>query len=82
MNLLCSCTDPMFGKIFVPEILAKIFSANEIVGFFNQPYLQSKSTKQLDFLHVDTNSGKLIVDQKCFGWAWSKMGVVSLITGL
>ena len=36
---------PYLGKIFVPEIWAKIFSANQIVGFFNKPYLQNKSTK-------------------------------------
>ena len=40
---LCSCANPIFGKNFVPEIWAKMFSANEISGFFNQPYLQKKS---------------------------------------
>ena len=34
------------------------------------------------FLHVHTNSYKLKVDQENFGWTWSKMGVVSLVTGL
>ena len=33
------------GKIFIPEIWAKVFSANQIAGFFNQPYLQNKSMK-------------------------------------
>ena len=33
--LLCSCTNPIFGKIFVPEIWAKMFSANQTAGFFN-----------------------------------------------
>ena len=80
--LLCSCTNPIFGKIFVPEILAKMFSANQIAGFFNQLYLQNKSMKQPDFLHVDTNSHKSKVDQKILGWAWSEMGVASLVTGL
>ena len=55
-----------------------MFSANQIAGFFNQPYLQSKSMKQPDFLHVDTNSHKVKVDQKIWGWAWSEMGVASL----
>ena len=32
--LLCSCTNPIFGKIFVPEIWTKMFSANQIAGFF------------------------------------------------
>ena len=29
----------------IPEIWAKMFSANQIAGFFNQPYLQNKSMK-------------------------------------
>ena len=28
--LLCSCTNPIFGKMFVPEIWVKIISANQI----------------------------------------------------
>ena len=42
---LCSCTNPMFGKIFLPEIWVKMFSANQIAGFFNHSYLQNKSMK-------------------------------------
>ena len=38
--------------------------------------------KQPYFLHVDTNSHKLKVDQKIWGWAWSEIGVASLVTGL
>ena len=34
------------------------------------------------FLHVDTNSHELTVDQKTFWWAWSEMGVASLVMGL
>ena len=59
-----------------------MFSANQIAGFFNQPYLQNKSMKKPDFLHVDTNSYKLKVDQKLFGWAWLKLGVASLVAEL
>ena len=51
-------------------------------GFFDQPYLQNKSIKWPDFLHVDTNSHKLKVDQNIFGWAWSEMSVSSLVMGL
>ena len=57
----------MFRKFFVTEIWAKIFSANQVDGIFNPPYLQKKSMKQADFLHVDTNPHKLKVDQKSFG---------------
>ena len=32
-------------EIFVPEILSKMFSANQIAGFFNQPYLWKKLMK-------------------------------------
>ena len=70
------------GKNFVPEIWAKMFSANQITVFFNQPYLQSKLMKQPDFLHVDTNLHKLKVDQKMFVQAWPKVGVASLVAGL
>ena len=69
--LLCSCTNPIRRKIFVPEIWTKMFSVNQVAGIFNQPYLQNKSMKQPDFLHVDTNSLKLKVDQIFFGWEWS-----------
>ena len=82
LYLLCSCTNPIFGKIFVTEIWAKMISANQIAGFFNQPYLHNKSMKWPNFLHVDKNSHKLKVDQKIWGWAWSEIGVASLVTGL
>ena len=59
-----------------------MYLASQIAGFFNQPYLENKSMKQLDFVHVDTNSHKLKIDQNSIGWACPKMGVVSLVTGL
>ena len=43
-------------------------SANQIPGFLNQLFHQNKSMKQSNSLHVDTNSQKLKVDPKCFGW--------------
>ena len=54
--LLCSCPNPIIWKIFVPEIWAKMFSANKIEGFIIQSYLQNKSMIQPDFLHIDTIS--------------------------
>ena len=39
-------------------------SANQIPAFLNQPFLQHKSSKQHNALHVDTNSQKLKVDRK------------------
>ena len=59
-----------------------MFSVNQIAEFLNQPYLQNKSMKSPDFLHVNSNSHKLKIDQKILEWVWSKMGVVSLFMGL
>ena len=73
---------PYLGKFLFLRYGPKMFSANQIAGFFNQPYLQNKSMTLPNFLHVDTNSHKLKVDQKNLGWAWSEMGVASLVTGL
>ena len=41
-----------------------MLSAIQIVRFLNQPFLQNKSMKQPHFLHVNTNSQKLKIDQK------------------
>ena len=38
--------------------------------------------KQRNSLHVDSNSQKLKVDQFFFGWAWLKMIVFNLVSGL
>ena len=40
---------PYFWKNFVPEICAKMFSANQIAGFFIQPYLQTNQWNSLIF---------------------------------
>ena len=57
-------------------------SANQIPGFLNQPFLQNKSVKQPNSLHVDTNLQKLKVYQKFFGREWSKIGVANLVSRL
>ena len=44
--------------MFAPEIWAKIFSANQIAGFFYQ------LLKYPDFEHIDTYSCKIKIDQK------------------
>ena len=38
--------------------------------------------KKPDFLHVDTDSWKLKIIWKILWWAWSKMGVATLVSGL
>ena len=50
------------GKNLVPKVQTKMLSASHVAGFSNQLFLQNKLTKQLHFLHVDTNSQKLKVD--------------------
>ena len=35
--------------------------------------------KKPGFLYIDTDSWKLKVDKKILGWAWSKMGVATLV---
>ena len=52
--------------------------ANQI----HQPFIQNKSMKQRNSLHVATNSQKLKVDRKFFGWELSKMGAANLVSGL
>ena len=37
--------------------------------------------KKSVFLHVDADLYKLKVDWKILGWAWSKMGVATLVSG-
>ena len=75
--LLCFYRNSIFQKILVLEIWVTMFSASQIAELFNQPYLQKKSIKQPGFLHIDTNSHKLKVDQTLFGWVWSEVGVSS-----
>ena len=45
-------------------------------------YLKNEQLELADFLHADTNSHKLKGDWKFSGWAWSKIDVVSVVTGL
>lgn len=61
----------IFGKIQFPEIWAKILLANKIVGFLNQLYLENKIIENSEFVHLVTNTLKLIVDWKILGWTWS-----------
>ena len=51
-------------------------SANQIVGFSNQLFLQKKLMKHPHLLQVDRNSKKLKVDLNFLLWkwpVWSKM---------
>ena len=78
--IICSVPGkiPFLGKFLFLRYRPKCSQPIRLQDFFNQPLLQNKSVKQPDFLHVDTNSHKLKVDQKVFGWEWSKIGVAIL----
>ena len=80
--LLYSCTNLIFGKNLVPEIWAKMLSANQATGFLNQLCLENKMMKKSDFLYIDTDSWKLEVDWKILWWVWSRMGCTTLFSGL
>ena len=63
--------------IQIDKKLIKIF----LVGLQNWLYQRNEQMEWTDFLHVDAESqNKKWSD--FFGWAWSKMGVASLVTGL
>ena len=62
----------MIGKNLVPEMQAKLLSANQVAYFLNELFLHSKLSKSglwtlkltvsqelTDFLHAGTNSCKL-----------------------
>ena len=71
------------GKNLAPELWAKMFSANQVAGFLNQLFLSPEQINKIaSFLHVDTNSQKLKVDRKFFGYALSKMGAANMILEL
>ena len=47
--LLCSCTNPIFEKMFVPEIWAKMFSASQIAGQISRTSPEQISKIALSF---------------------------------
>ena len=51
-------------------------------GVFKSNYIFRENDEIAFSLHVDFKSYKFKVDWKLLGWAWSKMGVTSLITRL
>ena len=73
--LLCFCIDIIFGKIFVPELWAKMFSANQIAGFFTQQNLQKKSVKYRDSciliqIHINWKLMKKYLGGHGQKWVW------------
>ena len=72
-NSWFSWENPMFGKIFVCEILTELLLVNQIAGFFKLEYLLKYMWCQSDFLHVERHllGYKLIMVfqlvKSCFG---------------
>ena len=56
-----------------------MFAANQIVGFFNQSYLQNKLMKCPNFWHSDTIADKLEVNQKNSWVGLVKRGHIYLV---
>ena len=56
--------------------------ANLVSGLWNLLYLKNKQMETTEFLHAGTDSRKLKDNWKFSGWAWSKMDVAVLVTGL
>ena len=86
--LLCSCTNTIFGKIFVPEIWAKCSQPITLQNFLINYISRTNQWKSLIFLHVDTNAYKLKVNQNFLNghdqkwafpvWSWdSKSDCIS-----
>ena len=59
-----------------------MLSTIQIAKFLNQAFLQSKSMKQAQFLHVDINSQRLKIDWKVYDGTWWKTSVANLVSGL
>ena len=68
-HFLYSCTNPIFGKIFVLEIWVKMFSVNPIVGFFNQPYSKRNQRNRLIFCILM----QIHINQKLIKKFWAGM---------
>ena len=72
LHLLCSCINPILGKTLFPDIWAKMFSANQISGFSNQPYLQNKSMNfcMLIRIHINWKVIKIFLVGCGQRWVW------------
>ena len=73
---------PFLGQFLFLKYGPKCSQPIRLQDFLINHISRNKSMKWPDFLLVDTNLHKLKVDQEIFGWAWSEMGVASLVTGL
>ena len=44
---------------------------NQIKGFFDHQCLRKKTINVLDFLHGNSNQGKIVCKTTTVGWVWS-----------
>ena len=49
---------------------------------FKSAISAEQNDEKPDFLYVEKDSWKIEVDWKILGWAWLKMGVATLLSGL
>ena len=73
--LLCSCKNPIFGKIFVPDTWAKMFSAHQIAGFLINHISRTKQQNSLIFcmliqVYINSNLIKNFLGGYGQKWAW------------
>ena len=67
--------NPYLEKFLFLRYEPKCSQPIRLLDFLNQPYIQNKLMKQLDFLCVDANPNNSKADQKFFDghgqkWAW------------
>ena len=74
--------NPYLAKIWFLRYGAKCSWPVRLQNFQINYISRKKWWQEPGFLHVDTDSWKLIVDIKILGWAWSKKCVATLFTWL
>ena len=80
--LLCSCTNPIFGKNLFLRYRPDISDISDCRIFKSTISHFSRTNWWNRLLHFDTTLQKLKVDRKFFGWTYSKMGGANLVSGL
>ena len=82
--IICSAPAQIkyLGKFLFLRYGLKCFQPIRLQDFLINHISRTNQWNSLIFLHVDTNSHKLKFDQKILGWAWSEIGVASLVTEL
>ena len=77
--ICCALHKSHIWKIFLSWDMGQIVFSQSDCRIFQLTISPEQINEIAWFLHVDTNSHKLKVDQKFLGWTWSEMGVTSLV---